>query len=437
MKDKHLIVISVDAMVYEDLEYARTLPNLGKIIENGAVIEKVRTIYPSLTHPVHASIITGAPAGRTGIISNAKFCPGNLSAPWYNFLGEIKCDTILHAAKRKGLTTAVSTWPVTTKGEDVIDYLVPGIMNYYYNGHENDDPLDVFREYGATEELIDIIAEAIARFGKEDRHPEYDEVQAYIASEIIKKFKPNILLTHPGYVDSARHKTGLFTDAVNHSIKETDRWIGMLLDAVKEAGIEDTTDVIVLSDHGQLSITRAIAINAILAERGYINVGNQGELLSWDAYATSCGLSAEINLSRPDDKELYNSVYNTLLEMKDDGIYGFERVLKTEEANELYGLDGDFSFVIETDGFTSFSEDWRRPFVRKLNPIDYRFGRGTHGHSPEKGPQPPFIGMGPSFKKGVRVENGHILNHAPTIARILGLDLQDAEGKVVEEILND
>ena len=437
MKNKHLIVISVDAMVYEDLEYARTLPSFGKIIENGAIIEKVRTIYPSLTHPVHASIITGAPAGRTGIISNARFCPGNLSAPWFNFLGEIKCDTLFHAAKRAGLTTAASTWPVTAKGGDVIDYLVPGIMNDYYIGRENDDPLDVFRDYGAPDELLEIIGEAIKRFGKEDRHPEYDEVQAYISAEIIKKFKPNILFTHPGYVDNARHRTGLFTDEVKHSIKETDRWIGMLLDAVHEAGIEDTTDIIVLSDHGQLSITRTIALNALLLERGYIKANENGEIESWDAYATSCGLSAQINISRPDDKELYDSVYKTLCEMRDDGIYGFSRVLKTEEANGLYGLDGDFSFVIETDDYTSFSEDWRRPLVRRLNPIDYRFGRGTHGHSPEKGPQPPFIGMGPSFKKGALIENGHILNHAPTIARIMDLELWDCEGEAVKEILND
>ena len=40
---KHLIVISFDALVYEDLEYAATLPNFARIINNGSVIEKVMT----------------------------------------------------------------------------------------------------------------------------------------------------------------------------------------------------------------------------------------------------------------------------------------------------------------------------------------------------------------------------------------------------------
>ena len=49
MKNKHLIVVSVDALVYEDLEYAKTLPSFGKLMSEGAIIERVKTIYPSLT----------------------------------------------------------------------------------------------------------------------------------------------------------------------------------------------------------------------------------------------------------------------------------------------------------------------------------------------------------------------------------------------------
>ena len=121
--------------------------------------------------------------------------------------------------------------------------------------------------------------------------------------------------------------------------------------------------------------------------------------------------------------------------MAREGLYGFSRVFTREEVKDLYGLDGGFSFVIETDGFTSFSEDWRRPIVRELNISDYRFGHSTHGHMPEKGPQPPFMGMGPSFEKGAVLETGHITNHAPTFARILGVELPEAEGTVEEGIL--
>ena len=123
-------------------------------------------------------------------------------------------------------------------------------------------------------------------------------------------------------------------------------------------------------------------------------------------------------------------------QMAEEKIYGFDRVFTLEEVKERYGLFGDFSFVIETDGYTSFSEECRRPAVRDLVIEDYRFGKATHGHLPERGPQPPFIGMGPSFRKGAVLAEGNILNHAPTFAKILGLTLKDAVGHAEDEILN-
>lgn len=434
MADKHLIVISVDALVYEDLEYAKTLPNFKKILDSGSLIKRIKTIYPSLTHPVHATLITGAPAGKTGIISNERFVPGK-PAPWYNLLEEINCDTLLHAAKRKGLTTAVSTWPVTAKGQDVVDYLIPDVLNEYTQGREN-EIMNVYLEYGMTECLYDIVKEGIRRFGYEDAHPTIDEFQIFAACEIIKRYRPNLLLTHPSFVDSARHKTGLFSERVNYAIKETDRWIGMLFDAVRDAGIDDRCDFIILSDHGQVGIVRTVCPNVYLADAGYIKVSDSGELLSWDAYVASGGHTAHVYLSNPNDEKLYNDVYKLLSELAGDKLYGFERVFTKEEVKELYSLDGNFSFVLESDGYTSFSEECVRPIVRPLNTDDYRTGRATHGHMPEKGPQPTFIGCGPSFKKGAVIETGNILNHAPTIAKILGLDLKDAEGKIENKILN-
>ena len=434
MKNKHLIVVSVDALVYEDLEYAKTLPNFGRLIKGGAIIERVKTIYPSLTHPVHASIISGAPAGATGIISNARFVPDQ-DAPWYNFLDEIKCDTLLHAAKREGITTAVCQWPVTAKGSGVIDYLVPDVLNEYSEGRE-EEILDVFREYGTTECLMDIVEEGISRFGFRDEHPAVDHFQIFCSAEIIKRYKPNLLLTHPSFVDNARHRSGIFGDRVKDAIGQTDLWLGQLLDAVREAGIEENTDFIILSDHGQLNIVRVVCPNVYLADAGYIKADEDGKLLSWDAYIQSCGLSAHVYLADPDDKKLYNEVYELLMRLAKEGIYGFERVFTKDEANALYGLSGDFSFVLESDGYSSFGEAICRPIVRPLDAADYRTGKGTHGHMPEKGPQPTFIGYGPSFKGSTVVKEGNILNHAPTIAAILGLELRDAKGKIVDEILN-
>lgn len=141
-------------------------------------------------------------------------------------------------------------------------------------------------------------------------------------------------------------------------------------------------------------------------------------------------------LADKNDKGLYRDVYQLLSNMAKEGIYGFMRVYTAEETREKYGLFGDFSFVLEGDGYTGFGEWLTRPLVRGFDASDYRFSKGTHGHDPDRGPQPTFIAMGPSFKGGVTVEHGDLKNHAPTIARALGFSMPDAEGVPVEEILN-
>ncbi len=435
MMNKHLIVVSVDALVFEDLEYAKTLPTFKKIIENGACIQKVKTIYPSLTHPVHASIMSGCAAGKTGIIANEEFMPGVIERTWFNHLNQVQCETIFHVAHQAGLTTAACRWPLTASGNDVIDYLIPEVMGLDMRGNEN-DPISVYRKLGTTECLIDVIEDALQKYGTTNNHPDYDEFEIVCAAEIIRRYKPNLLFTHPGYVDGERHRTGLFSQQVNESIKVTDQWLLMLLDAVKDAGIEDCTDFVILSDHGHLNINRTICPNVFLKDAGLIKTDENGKLISWDAYCSTCALSNHVYLKDKDNIELYNKVYDLLQKMAKEKIYGFSEVLTREEVKSRYGLDGNFSFVLETDGFTTFSDDINRPVVRELDTSDYHFGHSTHGHMPEKGPQPVFIGMGPSFNKGVIVEHGHILNHAPTLAKIFNLELKEADGKPEYAILN-
>ncbi len=434
MKDQHLIVVSIDAMIYEDLEYAATLPNFGRILQNGAVIERVKTIYPSLTHPVHATLITGCPPMKTGICSNAKFVPGELRSPWYNRLEEIRCDTLLHAAHRAGLSTCACRWPLTAGGGDIIDYLVPEVMGLDAKGHE-DDPLSVYRKLGTSECVMDIVEESIRRYGFTNAHPAYDEAEIFCAAEIIRRYKPNLLLTHPSYVDNMRHRTGVFGDGVKEALLATDRWLGMLLEAVTDAGIEDKTDIILLSDHGQINIRRTVCVNAILKEQGLIRTDENGAWLSWDAYCLSCAASAQVYLRDPENLDLYQSVLKLLKGLAKQGESGFERVFTKDEVRERYGLDGDFSFVLETDGASSFRDDWTLPILRPLDIEDYRAGHGTHGHLPEKGKQPTFIGCGPSFRCGARVGEGSILNHAPTMAQILHIDLPDAWGHAEASVL--
>ena len=239
--NKHLIVVSVDAMVYEDLALLKTMPNVGKLIREGSIVERVKTIYPSLTHPVHASLMSGCPAGKTGVPNNTLFQPGVKNTPWFNHLSQMQCETIFHAAHRAGLSTAACRWPMTAGGFDQIDYLVPEIMDEDVAEEPNLEKL--YRKM-CTPCLFDpIISKHLSILNAPERHPSYEEFSMRCAADVIRTYKPNLLLTHPGMVDHCRHVNGLFNAAVEDALKITDRWIGMLMDAVRDAGIEEIDEL--------------------------------------------------------------------------------------------------------------------------------------------------------------------------------------------------
>jgi len=142
-----------------------------------------------------------------------------------------------------------------------------------------------------------------------------------------------------------------------------------------------------------------------------------------------------VYLKNPDDKAVYDKTYALLCHMRDEGVYGISHVYTAEEVLAEEGLAGGFSFVLETDVYSVFINVWSRPIVRTLDVSDYRFGRATHGHRPDKGPQPTLFAFGPSIKPGVVVEQCSIVDEPPTFAAVLGFDMPGAQGKPVLELL--
>ena len=416
-----LIIISNDAMVYEDIPVMEKFPAFRRFLDFNCRADRVHTIWPSLTHPVHATMITGAPAGVTGIISNEICVPGQDGTPWFNDLKQIRCDTLLHACRRAGLVTCSCRWPVTGGDNGVVDYLLPEVIGE----PPVSDPEAFYRGIGCGG-MLDIVLRHAHETDGLGRHPAYDDQAVHCLCDVIREKKVDLCLTHLGLPDAFRHQYGVFSDRLEIAYAQTDAMLTELFDAVEQSGKWDETDWLLVSDHGQLPIVRSVALNAILREKGLLETNADGTLAGWRAYAHSTGLSAQIYVSDP---AYENEVYRVLGEMARDGLYGFSQVLTADEARERYGLYGDFRFAVETDGFTSFSNSLSRPFVRPLDPRDYRFGRATHGHMPEKGPQPTLLAMGPSFKRDAVLKNIDILDEAPLAARVLGVTLNDARGK--------
>ena len=416
-------------MVYEDLEYMKTLPNYQKYLNGGAEVKKIRSIYPTVTYPAHASMASGSYPASHGVISNTVFDPGNIESDWYWFHKTMEGRDIFDVAKQKGLVTASIFWPVTA-GHPSIDYLIPA----YWTQNPDETVFDAHRRAGVNETMIRIM-ESHKEGWKEKQPPEFDQFKISCACDVLKKFKPDVLFVHPTNIDDYRHKYGVFNDKVNQGVRETDEWIGQIMRTLEETGALEETNFFLVSDHGQIDTKRIINVNVLLADAGLIRVDENGGIASWDAYCHSNGMSSLVYLRNSGDCKLLGKVGNLLNHLCEEGIYGIGRVFTRQEVLETEHLNGDFSFVLDSDGYTAFREGWMRPLLKNFEFNDYRYGRATHGYYPDKGPQPFLLAKGPAIRDGVVLEERPIVDEAPTYARIMRIELPEAEGKCIEDIL--
>lgn len=427
---RRLIVVSFDALVYEDLDHLKHMPCISKFWNEGSRVTRIRTIYPSLTYPAHASILTGATTGKHTVVNNGPFNPGSYANDWFWFHDQVKAKDIHDVAKEAGLTTCSLYWPVTGCHKSV-DYLI----DEYWPQFKGDTLEAAYKRAGTSDELYD----AVVR-GREDKFRSFDsfitdEAETDIACDIIKKYKPHLLTLHLTQIDSTRHDRGVFNDLVEQAAATTDKFMGKIMDACKDAGIYDETNFVITSDHGQINYTRKVNLNALLVKEGLIRLNEDGSLKDWDAYIKSACFSAHVYLKNPNDKQLYDRVAKLLDSWLNDHTLGIGEVYTTQQVKEKFGLYGDFSFVIETDQTTYYTGKLNDPFMEDCPPEAPGYGRATHGHNPDVGAQPVFLAYGPQIKKGVVIPKANIIDEAPTFAKILGLDFPEAEGEPITAFL--
>lgn len=424
------IVMSADALVTEDLEILKKMPNYRRYVEGGARTESMLSVYPSVTYAAHTAMATGCTPGKTGVIANVE----KLERGSYGWALDHKCvrlPDIFDAAKRAGLTTVSVFWPVTGNHKSV-DYL----MNEW-PGNAPDLPIDqALATQGSSEEMQEIARMYAGDMSRTGVHPGCDYFVAECAAEIIRRHAPDLTMLHPANVDGARHANGVFCEAVEQAVKETDDMIGIVCRAMEAAGYVGKFNFILVSDHGQLDMKRVVNVNTLFADLGWIEEDEQGNVTDWKAWGLSQGLCSYVLVKDPKDKKFLKEAEHTLREMVQDGLCGFGEVLNAEQAKERYGLWGNFSFVIETDGFTGYGDEYKHPSIARCRDLsDYRQGWATHGHMPEKGPQPVFCAKGPSFKENYCGKKGKIFDLAPTLAKVLEIPFYDCDGKVLEELL--
>ena len=428
---KRMLVLSFDCLSAHDYAYIQNLPHFKDILLKGSLAPKVRTIYPSLTYPCHTTIVTGKYPKNHGIIHNTLIQPGRDSPDWNWYRNKIKGTTLYDEAQKAKMKTSALLWPVT--GRAKIDYNLPEIFpNRWWQSQL------LVSLFSGTPAYQWELNKRYGHIRNGLKQPELDDFVLASAVHTIDTLQPDLMLVHFTDLDSMRHYHGFASSEARAALKRHNDRLGEIVDALKRKDLYEETTIIILGDHSALDENKAIHMNVLLKENGWMTINKRGKISSWKVYCKSCDGSAYIYMNDKNDRALYEQVKAFLYSLQQNSVNGIEEVLSGIEAGEM-GADPECSFMLEARCGFYFLDDVTENYLESIQQHDLQKKHilATHGYSPNKaGYHTIFMAAGKGIKKGVMVSSMNLVDIAPTLAALLGLDLGKADGQVISELLN-
>lgn len=427
---KKMIVVSFDGLSTLDFEYISTLPNFKKYLSTASYCSKVCSIYPTLTYPAHATIVTGKYPKNHGVINNTLLQENRKSPDWFWYRKYIKGDTIYDLAIDKGMKVAALLWPVTAKSK--IQFNMPEIFanrpwqNQIIVSLLSGSPMYQFElnnKFGCLRDGI--------------RQPSLDNFTQESLLYTIRYKKPDLTLVHFTDLDSIRHYYGFDSKEAKLALQRHDKRLGEIVNVLKANEIYEDTTIILLGDHSSLNEDKVINLNVVLKKHGYIQTDEKGKISDYKAIIKNCDGSAYLYVKN-DDKKITQEIY-TLIEEFNKENNCIEKVYTAEEAAEL-GADDKCALMLEADLGYYFQDEYNGDAIVDINNVqnlDYpHYTKSTHGYSPFKENYTTvFMASGRGVKKNAVIDKMNLVDEAPTIAKLLGVNLNNADGKVIEEFL--
>jgi predicted AlkP superfamily pyrophosphatase or phosphodiesterase len=246
-----VLLVSLDGFGAEYLGRMPT-PNLDRMAARGVRARWMHPSFPTLTFPNHYTIVTGLRPAHHGVVGNTMVDPATggrfrigdtlavRDSRWWG--GEPLWVT----AEQQGLRAASFFW-VGSEAE------ILGVRPTFWKPYDG-------------------------RFPYRDR---VDTVLTWLART--DSLRPSFVTLYFSAVDDAGHRFGPESPELRAAVQGVDSVMGYLLDGMRSRGLENTVNVIVVSDHGMAGTgpERRVFVDDYL-DRNLLDVTSLGAFLSFD-----------------------------------------------------------------------------------------------------------------------------------------------------------
>jgi len=389
----------------------------------GSYAELVRGVFPTLTYPSHTSMVTGALPIRHGVFYNAPFEPEGPTGRWYWAYDSIRVDTIWEAVRAAGLTTASIHWPVTLGAP--IDFNVPEAWPLDPSVSRRAFLHAVSTPPGILDELEREATGRLVDYDKEGpterwRYRFLDEAATRMAAYLLATKRPRLLTVHLLSLDDAEHE-GMDTPAIRETLAAVDAEVAYLFDTIKALGLSGRTALIVVGDHGFVPTDTLVAPNVWLVKNGLLD--SEKRRGDWKAAFHVKGGSAFLHIRQSGDKETVRRVVE-ILDALPPTIRSRFDVLTKHQLLDL-GADTSAGLALAAHPGTAFSGTAQPPEIMAST-------GATHGHLPDAGRTlyTGLVASGPGIRRGAFAPRIDLVDVAPLIANLLGVEFSAPDGRL-------
>lgn len=426
---RHVILISIDGFAAYHLDNpAIELPNIRALAAAGTQAASSETVFPSVTHPSHTTLITGVTPRQHGVVNNRvrdrrtgkSFHITNLPRS-----ESVRVPTLFDVVHQKGLRTAAFFWPETKDDASIDD----NVTEVFSGEDERADPSAV-----APELMRELRAEGVPI---DSFYTFYDDpftqgaadiALTQVAAFVIAKRQPTFTAVHLLVTDKVQHEVGPAHYASFAALTTADHCVGLLRQAVAAAGMADRTTFVIAADHGFVTAPYEMNVAPVVREpalEGHVR---------WHADAWYVFAELLPSFDRAAHGAALDRVLGRLA-----GLPHIARVIRPEEFAALGYPDYADNPYVPGQYIIAADVDTRLLIDPSSNDVSQRKRtRAYHGHGyfptePRMFPVLVFSGAGIASGKTL----GHVRNVdvAPTIATLLGVDLPNVTGRVLREAL--
>ncbi|CAM0999011.1 Phosphodiesterase I [Rhodanobacter sp. Root179] len=378
-KPAPVLLISIDGYRHDYMQRGLS-PTLAMLARGGVQAASMQPAFPSLTFPNHYTLVTGLTPDHHGVVNNTMFDPqlGKFSLSSRKAISDgrwwAEGTPIWETADQHGLRTATMFWPGSEA--DI-------------HGHRPDHWL--------------------AYDGAVTPAQRVDQVLAWLDLPVAER--PSFLTLYFDGVDHAGHVYGPDTPQVNEALRETDAALAQLVSGLKQRGLFDRINLIVVSDHGMATVPEA---NNVMIDT----------LIPLDqVHAVSLGILAGFNpkSDSAEDRAAFRQIEQTL-EQPQAHMQCWDK--SRVPARLAYGHNARVPQLL-----CLANVHWRITTTDYAAKRKGRVSLGEHGFdNAEPLMQAIFVAHGPAFRVGAKVPAFPNLDVYPLMTHLLGIPAAANDG---------